>query len=54
MFFMQYHMIKDKPIMVKLLGCLYNNMNSDDTIFIDNSNSQNDNIAIVLFTLFVL
>lgn len=52
--FVQRHITKSKPAIVKLLGHLYNNMNSNDDVSINNCNSQNDNIAIVFLALFVL
>ncbi len=51
--FVQRHITKGKPAIVKLLGRLYDNMDSNDDVSIINSNSRNDNIAMVLLTLFV-
>ena len=51
--YVQRHITKGKPSLVKLLGRLYDNMDSDDDLSIDNSNSKNDDIALVLLGLFV-
>ncbi len=51
--FMQRHITKGKPAIVKLLGCLYDNMDSNNDVSIDDSNSRNDDSAIVLLALFV-
>lgn len=51
--YVQCHIIKDKPYLVKLLGRLHDNIDSDDNFSIDDNNSKNDNIAFVLFGLFV-
>lgn len=48
MFFVQYYITKNKPAIVKLLSYFYDNMDSNDNISIDNNNSQNNNIAMVL------
>lgn len=50
---MQHHITKNKPSLVKLLGHLYDNINNDDDVSINDSNSKNDNIALVLLGLFV-
>ena len=51
--FVQHHITKNKPSLVKLLGRLYDNMDDEDDLSIDNSNSKNDNIALVLLGLFI-
>lgn len=50
---MQLHITKHKLFLVKLLSCLYNNIDSHYNLFIDNSNIKNDNIVLVLPSLFV-
>lgn len=47
MSFVQRDITKVKSAIVKLFGHLYDNMDSNYDVSIDNSNSQNDNIAIV-------
>lgn len=50
---MQCYITKCKLVIIKLLTHLYDNMNSNNDVFIDNNNSQNNNIAIVLLALFI-
>lgn len=52
-FFVHHHITKGKSAIVKLVGYLYDNMDSDDDVSIDNSNFWNDNITMLLLTLFV-
>lgn len=54
MSYMQCHIIKNKPFLVKLLSCLYNNIDNDDDLSINNSNSKNNDIVLVLLSLFIL
>ena len=51
--YVQRHIIKNKSSLVKLLGRFYDNMDNVDDLSIDNSNSKNDNIALILLGLFV-
>ncbi len=51
--FVQRHITKSKPAIVKLLGRLYDNMDSNDDVSINNSNSRNDDIGMVLLALFI-
>ncbi len=50
---MKRHITKCKPAIVKLLSCLYDNIDSNDDISINDSNSRNDDITIVLLALFI-
>ncbi len=52
-FFVQHYITKGQLAIVKLFGRLYDNIDNDDDVSIDDSNSRNDNIAIVLLALFV-
>ncbi len=51
--FVQRHITKSKLAIIKLLVRLYDNMDSNDDVSIDDNNSRNEDIAIVLLALFV-
>lgn len=51
--YMQRYITKGKPFLVKLFGRFYDDINNDKNLSIDDSNSMNDNIALVLLGLFV-